>query len=128
MYTVPCRECRNPVQVKKPNPRALCDICRPRVRRERKRRDAAMYRKMEQDASEGAPCRTLKLPFGLTVVHDPLPLGGFSPGISFPRADLKLMIAGCAFTNGTVFSDGHGRRYRYENGGVALCEEANDER
>ena len=115
-YTVPCRECRKPCKVKKRNPMTLCDVCRPIVLRARKCKWQAKEKLSLLALDE--PTMEIRVPWGLTVEHDPLEVGGFKSGTYFPRADCKLMIAGCAFTNGTIFRDGRGKYYKYENGQV----------
>lgn len=54
----------------------------------------------------------------LTVVNDPLDIGGFQPGTVFDKEDWKNMIIHLTFTPETILKDGSGRLYVFRLGGA----------
>jgi hypothetical protein len=52
----------------------------------------------------------------VTVVRDPLAVGGFAAGTVFGQDEWEQMLRLMTFTPGTVLMDGQGRLYRFELG------------
>jgi hypothetical protein len=52
----------------------------------------------------------------LTVVHDPLEVGGFAKGVTFIKEEWEQMLRHLTFTPGTILCDGQKRLYEFRLG------------
>lgn len=54
---------------------------------------------------------------GLTVVHDPIDVGGFREGTHFGHDEWVAMMKYYTFTPGTILQDADGRKYEVAGAG-----------
>jgi hypothetical protein len=57
----------------------------------------------------------------ITIIDDPLPVGGFPPGTTFTgNVEIISMLTNFSFTNNTIV-ESHGRRLKIVNGKFLEC-------
>ena len=112
-----CSRCGGSYTGRRRRPLSFCPSCRPKINLERMRRN-----RKDRAARLMVPTGSSDLPgleeaverrvIGLTVVHDPIDVGGFRPGTYFGHDDWVSMMKCWTFTPGTILKDMYGREYQ----------------
>ncbi len=108
-----CSLCGNQYEAQRLLKKGFCPACKKEATRLNNKTWREQIRKNPPQPLENAVKHGA---ISLTVIYDPLDVGGFAPGTRFDKVTLLAMIRLMNFTRGTILQDHRGRMYEANYG------------